>query len=65
MKYYNSFSMPAFSGKELKAASRLLRKEHPNGPRVQSTIKPDKDYSFNEIANNIRPTLLEISKSLY
>ena len=65
MKYYNSFSMPAFSGKELKAASRLLRKEHPDGPRVQSTIKPDKNYSFNEIANNIRPTLLEISKSLY
>lgn len=65
MKYYNSFNMPSFTGRELKTASRLLRMEYPDGPRTQSTTKPDKNYSFNEIANNIRPTLLEISKSLY
>jgi hypothetical protein len=65
MRYYNSFDMPSFTGKDLNRASKILRNEIPGGPRTQSTSKPDKDYSFNDIASNIRPTLLEISKSLY
>ena len=65
MRYYNSFDMPSFTGKQLRTASEILRRTYPNGPYVQSTSRPDKDYSFNDIASNIRPTLLEISKSLY
>ena len=57
--------MPSFTGKDLTRASKILRNEIPDGPRTQSTSKPDKNYSFNDIASNIRPTLLEISKSLY
>lgn len=64
MKYYNTFNMPAFTGKDLRRASLILRTETPT-PRIMSTVKPDKEYSFNEIAANIRPALLQISKSLY
>ena len=64
MRYYNAFDMPSFTGKELRKASIILRNEIPV-PKIRSTQKPDKDYSFNEIASNIRPALLEISKSLY
>jgi hypothetical protein len=64
MKYYNAFDMPSFTGKDLRKASLILRTETPT-PRIMSTVKPDKEYSFNEIAGNIRPTLLQISKSLY
>lgn len=65
MRYFNSFDMPSFTGKDLTRASKILRNEIPDGPRTQSTIKPDKEYSFNDIASNIRPALLEISKSLH
>jgi len=65
MRYLNSFDMPSFTVKDLNRASKILRSEIPDGPRTQSTVKPDKEYTFNEIATNIRPALLEISKSLY
>lgn len=58
------FENKQFTAKELKAASDIMKREYPNGPKVK-TYKPDKQYSFNEIADNIRPTLNEISKSLY
>ena len=64
MKYINEYLTKPFTGKELKKASELMKKEFPNGPCVE-TQQPDKKYTFNEIANNIRPTLFEISKSLH
>jgi hypothetical protein len=65
MKYYNDFVMPGFLYKDLKKASTLLRKDYPNGPRIMTTTEPDRKYTYNEISSNIRPTILEISKSLY
>jgi hypothetical protein len=64
MRYFNEYVSKPFTGKELKKASELQKKEFPEGPRV-TTVKPDKEYSFNEISSNIRPTLYEISRSLH
>lgn len=64
MKYINEYLLKPFTGKELKKASELMKKEFPNGPSVK-TYQPDKEYTFNEIASNIRPTLFEISRSLH
>jgi hypothetical protein len=65
MTYYSTPAIsPYLNGKELKRASNILKAEFPNGPAVRETVKPDKDYSFNEIAANIPVQLLEISKSL-
>jgi hypothetical protein len=64
MKYYSMFELPAFSGKDLSKASAILRNMIP-APKIKSTQYPDREYSFNEIASNIRTTLLDISKSLY
>ena len=66
MTYYSTPAIsPYLTGKVLKRASNIIKSEFPNGPTVRETVKPDKDYTFNEIANNIPVQLLEISKSLH
>lgn len=65
MKYYRLFDALPFTGKELRNASKILKQTFPDGPKIYNTVKPDKKYSFNEIASNIRPSLIELSKSLY
>lgn len=64
MKYYETNVMPNCTTEELKQASRIMKAEFPNGPDVR-TVKPNKIYSYNEIAENIRITLNSLSKSLY
>ena len=64
MKYYETNTMPNCTSEELKQASNTIKEAFPNGPAVR-TIKPNKVYSYNEIAANIRISLGEISKSLY
>jgi hypothetical protein len=66
MTYYSTPAIsPYLTGKDLKRASNIIKSEFPNGPAIRETVKPDKDYTFNEIASNIPVQLLEISKSLY
>jgi hypothetical protein len=64
MKYYETSRMPDCTEQQLKEASAIMKANFPNGPAVR-TVEPDRKYSYNEIASNIRPTLNEISKSLY
>jgi hypothetical protein len=64
MKYYETNIMPNCTSEELKQASNTIKEAFPNGPAVR-TVKPNKVYSYNEIAANIRISLGEISKSLY
>jgi hypothetical protein len=56
--------MSNYTAEELKQASNTIKEAFPNGPEVR-TIKPNKLYSYNEIASNIRTSLKEINKSLY
>lgn len=51
------------TGEDLKIASAILKKEFPNGPKVKP-MEMEK-YSFNEIANHIRKSYQEVSKSLH
>lgn len=64
MKYYETNVMPNCTEAQLKQASNTIKEAFPNGPAVR-TIKPNKAYSYNEIAANIRVSLVEISQSLY
>ena len=64
MKYYETNVMPNCTEEQLKQASNTIKEAFPNGPAVR-TVKPNKAYSYNEIAANIRVSLGEISKSLY
>lgn len=64
MKYYETNVMPNCTTEQLKEASKIMKTEFPNGPDVR-TVKPNKAYSYNEIAENIRISLVELSKSLY
>ena len=50
--------------KDLQAVGESIRKEFPNGPSIQRTVMPDRNYSFNEIAQNIRTQLVITGKSL-
>jgi hypothetical protein len=65
MIYFDIFNTATFTGSELKEASNILKKAFPNGPRVQHTEKVPGEFSFNEIANHIRNSYQEVSKSLY
>jgi hypothetical protein len=64
MRYINDYDSKPFTGKELKKASELQKKEFPDGPKI-TTAHPDKTYTFNEISASIRPTLYEISRSIH
>lgn len=63
MTYFNTFNQIEFTGEELKIASDILKKEFPNGPKVKR-MEMEK-YSFNEIANHIRNSYQQVSKSLH
>jgi hypothetical protein len=64
MKYFDESIYTRFSSEDLRKGSLMIKKEFPNGPVVK-TIYPDRVYSFNEIANHIRLSYQEISKSLH
>jgi len=61
---YNNKNEQFASQKELESLKNIIRKEFPNGPAVR-TVYPDKQYSFNEIAINIREQHIAVSKSLH
>jgi hypothetical protein len=63
MKYFETVKIGNFTGHELKKASDILKKNYPNGPKVKR-METEK-YSFNEIANHIRNSYQEVSKSLH
>ncbi len=63
MTYFNTFNQIEFTSEELKIASDILKKEFPNGPKVKR-MEMEK-YSFNEIANHIRNSYQQVSKSLH
>jgi hypothetical protein len=65
MKYFEIFGLGEFTGHDLKKASEILKKEFPNGPRIQHTERLPGKFSFNEIANHIRNSHQEVSKSLH
>ena len=65
MIYFDIFNTTKFTGSKLKQASDILKKEFPNGPRIQHTEKVPGEFSFNEIANHIRNSYQEVSKSLH
>jgi hypothetical protein len=51
-------------GEQLARASAIMKKAFPNGPEVR-TVKPDKEWSADEIFQGIIAARAEISKSLY
>lgn len=63
MKYFDMFKTGNFTVNQLKAASDLLKKEFPNGPKVKRMEM--ERFSFNEIANHIRISYQQVSKSLH
>ena len=63
MKYYQVFKTGDFTGRQLKTASAILKKEFPNGPKVKHM--EIERFSFNEIANHIRLSYQQVSKSLH
>ena len=65
MKYYESSSQSFPTPEELVALGESIRKEFPNGPRISHTVMPDRVYTFNEIAQNIRVQQRALSASLY
>ncbi len=65
MRYINEYSSLSFNGKELKKASKILKEAYPNGPLIQNTEKIPGIFSFNEIANHIRTSYQQVSKSLH
>lgn len=65
MIYFDIFNTTKFTGTELKTASNILKKAYPDGPRVQHTEKVPGEFSFNDIANHIRNSYQEVSKSLH
>jgi hypothetical protein len=64
MTYFDISNTVRFTNDELKKGSLMIKKEFPNGPAVKTTY-PDGVYSFNEIANHIRLSYQEVSRSLY
>lgn len=63
MRYFEMFKLGSFTGHQLKTASTILKKEFPNGPKVKRMEM--EQFSFNEIANHIRTSYQQVSKSLY
>lgn len=63
MKYFDMFKTGNFTVNQLKAASDLLKKEFPDGPKVRRMEM--ERFSFNEIANHIRLSYQQVSKSLH
>ena len=63
MKYFDMFKTGNFTVNQLKAASDLLKKEFPDGPKVRRMEM--ERFSFNEIANHIRLSNQQVSKSLH
>jgi hypothetical protein len=63
MTYFDIFNTTKFTGTELKDASAILKKEFPNGPKVNRMEM--EQFSFNEIANHIRNSYQQVSKSLH
>lgn len=61
---YSTTEQQYASKEELDSLKKIIREEFPNGPAVK-TVYPDKEYSFNEIAVNIREQHLALSKSLH
>jgi len=57
------FKLGSFTGHQLKTASTILKKEFPNGPKVKKM--EIERFSFNEIANHIRLSYQQVSKSLH
>lgn len=49
---------------DLIAISNVIKNEFPNGPAVKEAVKPDREYTLNEIALNIREQSLQVSRSL-
>jgi hypothetical protein len=64
MTYFDISNTVRFTNDELKKGSLMIKKEFPNGPAVKTTY-PDGVYSFNEIANHIRLSYQEVSRSLH
>ena len=63
MRYFEMFKLGSFTGRQLKTASTILKKEFPNGPKVKKM--EIERFSFNEIANHIRLSYQQVSKSLH
>lgn len=63
MKYFDMFKTGNFTVNQLKTASDLLKKEFPDGPKVRRMEM--ERFSFNEIANHIRLSYQQVSKSLH
>ena len=63
MTYFDIFNTTKFTGTELKDASAIVKKEFPNGPKVKRMEM--EQFSFNEIANHIRTSYQQVSKSLH
>jgi hypothetical protein len=63
MIYFDIFNTTKFTGTELKTASAIIKKAFPNGPKVKHMEM--EQFSFNEIANHIRTSYQQVSKSLY
>lgn len=51
------------TSEDLKIASAILKKEFPNGPKVNRMEM--QQYSFNEIATQIHNSYQQVSKSLH
>ena len=63
MIYFSILQSNHFTADDLKKASNILRKEFPDGPKVNKmTIEK---FSFTDISNQIRKSYQEVSKSLY
>ena len=65
MRYYENILADIPTAEELKALGKSIRDTFPNGPKIMHTVYPDRTYSFNEIAQNIRVQQRAISSSLY
>ena len=65
MRYYENVLADIPTAKELKALGKSIRDAFPNGPKIMHTAYPDRTYTFNEIAQNIRVQQRAISSSLY
>jgi|LakMenEpi03Aug12_release.lakeMendotaPanAssembly.Ray.scaffolds.fasta_scaffold3975615_1 hypothetical protein len=65
MRYYENVLTDIPTTKELKALGKSIRDAFPDGPRIMYTTFPDRMYTFNEIAQNIRVQQRAISASLY
>ena len=63
MTYFDIFNTTKFTGGELKQASSIMKQAFPDGPKVNRMEM--EQFSFNEIANHIRNSYQQVSKSLH